>query len=67
MIDLFAKELYIEKVRYMNAKIILNANIENKAAVYGGVRGTNLFSRHNIRHWQTVVDSGVRTGIELVR
>ena len=51
----------------MNAKIILNANIENKAAVYGGVRGTNLFSRHNIRHWQTVVDSGVRTGIELVR
>lgn len=49
----------------MNIEQILNTRIQNIATVYGGVRGTTLSSRHNIRHWQTVVDSGIRTIIEL--
>lgn len=49
----------------MNIEIILNTDIENIDVVYGGVRGTTLSSRHNMRHWQTMVDSGVRTIIEL--
>ena len=49
----------------MNTELILNTNIQNIAAIYGGARGTTLSSRHNIRHWQTIVDSGVRTIIEL--
>jgi len=49
----------------MNTKLILNTGIQNIATVYGGVRGTTLSSRHNMRHWQTVVDSGIRTIIEL--
>ena len=49
----------------MNTELILNTNIQNIAAVYGGARGTTLSSRHNMRHWQTIVDSGVRTIIEL--
>ena len=49
----------------MNTELILNTGIQNIATVYGGVRGTALSSRHNMRHWQTVVDSGVRTIIEL--
>ena len=49
----------------MNIEAILNTQIENIDVAYGGVRGTTLSSRHNIRHWQTVVDSGVRTIIEL--
>lgn len=49
----------------MNIETILNTQIENIDVAYGGVRGTTLSSRHNIRHWQTVVDSGVRTIIEL--
>ena len=50
---------------FMNPEPILNANIENIAAIYGGVRGTTLSSHRNMRHWQTVVDSGIRTVIEL--
>ena len=49
----------------MNKELILNTSIQNIATVYGGVRGTTLSSRHNMRHWQTVVDSGIRTIIEL--
>lgn len=49
----------------MNIDILLSTGIENIAKVYGGVRGTTLSSRHNLRHWQTIVDSGVRTIIEL--
>ena len=49
----------------MNKELILNTGIQNIATVYGGVRGTTLSSRHNMRYWQTVVDSGIRTIIEL--
>lgn len=49
----------------MNTELILNTNIQNIATAYGGVRGTTLSSRHNMRHWQTIVDSGVCTIIEL--
>ena len=49
----------------MNTELILSTNIQNIDTVYGGVRGTTLSSRHNLRHWQTVVDSGIRTIIEL--
>ena len=49
----------------MNTDLILNTGIENIDVVYGGVRGTTLSSRHNMRHWRTVVDGGVRTIIEL--
>lgn len=49
----------------MNTELLLNTGIQNITTVYGGVRGTTLSSRHNMRHWQTVVDSGVRTIIEL--
>lgn len=49
----------------MNTELLLNTGIQNIAPVYGGVRGTTLSSRHNMRYWQRVVDSGVRTIIEL--
>ena len=49
----------------MNTELILSTNIQNLATVYGGVRGTTLSSRHNMRYRQTVVDSGIRTIIEL--
>lgn len=49
----------------MNTELILNTCIENIAAAYGGVRGTTLSSRHNLRHWQTIAESGIRTIIEL--
>lgn len=49
----------------MNTELILSTNIQNIDTAYGGVRGTTLSSRHNMRHWQTVVDSGIRTIIEL--
>ena len=49
----------------MNKELILNTGIQNIATVYGGVRGTTLSSRHNMRYWQTVVDSGIRTIIEM--
>ena len=49
----------------MNTELILSTNIQNIATVYGGVRGTTLSSRHNMRYWQTVVDSRIRTIIEL--
>ena len=49
----------------MNTELILSTNIQNIDTVYGGVRGTTLSSRHNMRYWQTVVDSGIRTIIEL--
>ncbi|MBO7331116.1 MAG: hypothetical protein J6U52_04930, partial [Alistipes sp.] len=49
----------------MNTELILSTNIQNLNTVYGGVRGTTLSSRHNMRHWQTAVDSEIRTIIEL--
>ena len=49
----------------MNTELILGTNIQNIDTAYGGVRGTTLSSRHNICHWQTVVDSGILTIIEL--
>ena len=49
----------------MKTELILSTNIQNIDTAYGGVRGTTLSSRHNMRHWQTVVDSGIRTIIEL--
>ena len=52
-------------LRHMNTNQLSNTRIQNIATIYGGVRGTTLSSRHNMRHWQTVVDSGIRTIIEL--
>ena len=49
----------------MNTELILSTNIQNIDTAYGGVRGSTLSSRHNICHWQTVVDSGIQTIIEL--
>lgn len=49
----------------MDISLIINVEIKNLDITYGGVRGTTLSSRHNMRHWQTIVDSGVRTIIEL--
>ena len=49
----------------MNAESILSTGIANIDTVYGGVRGTTLSSRHNLRHWQTIAESGIRTIIEL--
>ena len=49
----------------MTTELILNTNIQNIASAYVGARGTTLSSHHNMRHWQTIVDSGVRTIIEL--
>lgn len=49
----------------MDTGLILNASIQNIDTTYGGVRGTTLSSRHNMRYWQTIVESGVRTIIEL--
>ena len=49
----------------MNTELLLNTGIQNIDTIYGGVRGTTLSSRHNMRYWQTVVDSGIRTIIEL--
>lgn len=49
----------------MNTELILSTNIQNIDTAYGGVRGTTLSSRHNMRYWQTVVDSRIRTIIEL--
>ena len=49
----------------MNTGLILNTGIQNIATVYDGVRGTTLSSRHNMHYWQTIVDSGVRTIVEL--
>ena len=49
----------------MDARLLLNTCIENIDTVYGGVRGTTLSSRHNLRYWQTVVQSGVKTVVEL--
>jgi hypothetical protein len=49
----------------MDFNRLIRTNIPDLAQVYGGVRGTTLSSRHNMRHWQTVVDSGIRTIIEL--
>ena len=49
----------------MKTGLLLNTGIENIDTVYGGVRGTTLSSRQNLRHWQTIVRSGVRTVVEL--
>jgi len=49
----------------MNIDLILSTGIENIDIVYGGVRGTTLSSRHNMRHWQAVVQSGIKTIVEL--
>ena len=49
----------------MNTDLLLNTNINNIATIYGGMRGTTLSSRHNVRHWPTVIESGIRTIIEL--
>ena len=52
-------------IKKMNVDLILSTGIENIDIVYGGVRGTTLSSHHNMRHWQTVVQSGIKTIIEL--
>lgn len=49
----------------MNTDLLLNTNINNIATIYGGMRGTTLSSRHNMHHWQMVIESGIRTIIEL--
>jgi hypothetical protein len=41
----------------MDVRLLLNTGIENIDTVYDGVRGTTLSSRHNLRHWQTVVQN----------
>ena len=58
------KTIY-NKSCFMNTELILNTGIQNIATVNGGVRGITLTSRHNMCHWQTVVDSEIRTIIEL--
>lgn len=52
-------------IKKMNIDLILSTGIENIDIVYGGVRGTTLSSRHNMRHWQAVVQSGIKTIVEL--
>lgn len=52
-------------IKKMNVDLILSTGIENIDVVYGGVRGTTLSSRQNMRHWEIVIESGVRTIIEL--
>ena len=49
----------------MNVDLILSTGIENVDVVYSGARGTTLSSRHNMRHWQAVVQSGIKTIVEL--
>ena len=49
----------------MNTDLVLSTGVENIDVVYGGVRRTTLLSRHNMRHWQIVINNGVRTIIEL--
>lgn len=49
----------------MNTDLLINTNINNIATIYGGMRGTTLSSRHNVRHWSTVIESGIKTIIEL--
>ena len=49
----------------MDTEQILKLNIENIDKVYGGVRGTTLSSRHNLRFWPKIKEYGVKTIIEL--
>lgn len=49
----------------MDVRLLLNTGIENIDTVFGGVRGTTLSSRHNLRHWQAIAQSGVKTVVEL--
>ena len=49
----------------MDIDLLLNTSINNIHSVYGGVRGTTLSSKHNMQYWKTVIESGVRTIIEL--
>ena len=49
----------------MDTEQILKLNIENIDKVYGGVRGTTLSSRHNLRFWPRIKEFGVKTIIEL--
>lgn len=49
----------------MHTALLLNSGIENIDTIYEGMRGTTLSSRHNMRHWTTVVESGIKTIIEL--
>lgn len=49
----------------MDTEKILNLNIENIDEVYGGIRGTTLSSRHNLRFWPRMKEFGIKTVIEL--
>lgn len=49
----------------MDTDLVLNTGIENISTVYGGVRGTTLSSRRNMRHWPSIAKAGVKTVIEL--
>ena len=49
----------------MDTEQILKLNIENIDKAYGGVRGTTLSSRRNLRFWPRIKEYGVRTIIEL--
>ncbi len=51
----------------MNTQLLLNAGIENIDLVYGGVRGTTLSSHRNYKYWPLIVESGIKTIIELRR
>lgn len=49
----------------MNTQLLLDTGIANIDCVFGGMRGTTLSSHHNLRHWHAVVESGVRSIIDL--
>ncbi len=51
----------------MNAQLLLDTGIDNIAQVYGGVRGTTLSSHRNYKYWPLIVESGIKTIIELRR
>lgn len=49
----------------MNTQLMLDTGIANIDCVFGGMRGTTLSSHHNLRHWHAVVESGVKSVIDL--
>lgn len=49
----------------MNTQLMLDTGIANIDSVFGGMRGTTLSSHHNLRHWHAVVESGVKSVIDL--
>ena len=55
----------MQNLNKMDTDLVLNTGIENISTVYGGVRGTTLSSRRNMRHWPSIAKAGIKTVIEL--